>query len=221
MLRETPATQDTPMKKHALILILAAASLGGCKNRANKTVDTASPETDAVTYNAPPNINAGISVEQAYEAVPHRRTIWDESDTSVPANDRAYLSAIFQVLDEAVAVRVAGMQNYSAGHFEYSDPSSEYGQLLSYVQGMEVPKGLENYHRDIIAGLTGQQQFFADWKSQAASFPYAQQIANHPEVQKASAALRAAYSELMSKYPNEAQKNKDAFFDYHCALDFL
>jgi hypothetical protein len=33
--------------------------------------------------------------------------------------------------------------------------------------------------------------------------------------------LRAAYNELMARYPGEAQANKDAFFDYHCALDFL
>jgi hypothetical protein len=46
-------------------------------------------------------------------------------------------------------------------------------------------------------------------------------LAANGNVQAASAAARAAYGELMSKYPGESQSNKDAFFDFHCALDFL
>jgi hypothetical protein len=31
----------------------------------------------------------------------------------------------------------------------------------------------------------------------------------------------AAHNELMARYPNESATNKDAPFDYHCALDLL
>jgi hypothetical protein len=31
----------------------------------------------------------------------------------------------------------------------------------------------------------------------------------------------AGHNDLMPRYPNESVINKDAFFDYHCALDFL
>jgi hypothetical protein len=47
------------------------------------------------------------------------------------------------------------------------------------------------------------------------------QIGGHAGARHASDALRAAYNELMARYPNEGPTNRDAFFDYHCALDFL
>jgi YD repeat-containing protein len=37
-------------------------------------------------------------------------------------------------------------------------------------------------------------------------------VSGHAWVHKASAGWRAAYSELMAKYPNESPANKDAFF---------
>ena len=40
-------------------------------------------------------------------------------------------------------------------------------------------------------------------------------------MRSASRALQAAYGQLMSLYSNETLTNKDAFYDYHCALDFL
>ena len=204
-----------------MVLLLAAGLLAGCQKGASASENAPTVETATAQYADPPQTSSGISVEQAYEAIPHPRTVWDAADTTVPREERAYLSAIFKVLDEAVAVRVAGMQDYSSGHFNYSDPEAEYGRLLAYVQEMAVPTPLAEYHQDIIAALTGQQKFFADWKAQGQNFAYAQNVGVHPGVQGASAALRAAYNELMAKYPHEAQKNKDAFFDYHCALDFM
>jgi len=86
---------------------------------------------------------------------------------------------------------------------------------------MPVPVALASYHRRILDALAGERQFFADWKSARDRFQFGQQPSNHPGVGRASSALRAAYGELMAKYPQESQSNKDAFFDHHCALDFL
>jgi hypothetical protein len=166
-------------------------------------------------------VDVGLSVEQAYAAIPHRRTVWVESDSPAPSEQRAYLRVMFQVLDQAVALRVAGQQNFSSQHFDDPDIDGRFDQLITYVRAMPVPPPLASYHQDILAGLSGQRQYFADWKVQRDQFPFAQQVGNDPDVRKASAALRAAYGELMAKYPNETPANKDAFFDYHCALDFL
>ena len=40
-------------------------------------------------------------------------------------------------------------------------------------------------------------------------------------VHTASARLHEAYGQLMRLYPEEGAQNRDAFFDYLCALDFL
>jgi len=172
-------------------------------------------------YSDPPPAGVGPSVEDAYAAIPHRRTVWDENASTVPSEEKEYLETMFQVLDQAVRVRVAGQQAFSNQQFDSANIDAEFDRLISFVRAMPVPKTLGSYHQEILSALSNERQFFDDWKTQGSQFPFAQQVQNHPGVRSASASLRTAYGELMSKYPNENQTNKDAFFDYHCALDFL
>jgi hypothetical protein len=218
-------------KKQAEPSARAAATLnsGGANPEAAKATapsgSAAPSNATAVSafshYGDPPSVDVGLSIEQAYAAIPHRRTVWTDSETTVPAGERAYLTAIFAVVDEAIAVRVAGLQNFSQQRFDAVDLDGQFDRLISYARTMPVPSRLNGYHGQILAALSADRQFFNEWKAQGADFPYARQIARHASVQAASSAARAAYSELMSKYPSESQANKDAFFDYHCALDFL
>jgi hypothetical protein len=201
-----------------LAIALALIQFAGCKSSLDKPEVV---QAQTLDYGDPPTFNVGLSVDQAYEAIPHRRTVWSDADSTASPSEKAYLKTIFEVLDQATAVRIAGMQNYAGGHFEYSDPDSEYSQLINFTNGMTPPKKLEVYHREILQGLTNQRQFFTDWKAQGDKFGYPLCIKTHPGVQRASGALRSAYQELMNRFPAEAQANKDAFFDYHCALDFL
>lgn len=194
---------------------------------APSAVSAASPQSEpsaapaALQYSDPPSVGVGPSVEEAYAAIPHRRTIWDENGSTVPSGEREYLQTMFQVLDQAVRVRVAGQQAFSNQQYDSADIDGEFNRLISFVQSMPIPPGLNSYHQLILSALSGERQYFADWKSQGDRFPFAQQVANHPGVRAASSNLRSAYGELMSKYPSESPSNKDAFFDYHCALDFL
>lgn len=174
-----------------------------------------------IQYSDPPNVDVGLSVEQAYAAIPHRRTVWNESESTVPDEDRAYLRTIFQVIDQAIAVRVAGLQNFSKSRFDSVNIDAQWDRLIAFTQGMTVPKDLTSYHQDVLASFSNERQFFSEWKSRGDQFEFARQIPNHSGVRAASAAARAAYNEIMARYPNENQNNKDAFYDYHCALDFL
>jgi hypothetical protein len=181
-----------------------------------------SPNVSAMSqYRDPPTAGVGPTVDQAYAAIPHRRTVWVESGSTVPSGEKEYLQTVFEVLDQAVRVRVAGQQAFASRQFDSANIDAEFDRLITFVRAMPAPKALVSYHQDILSGLSSERQFFDDWKSQGDRFEFAQQVENHPGVRAASASLRAAYSELMSKYPNESQTNKDAFFDYHCALDFL
>jgi hypothetical protein len=204
--------------RNMIVSLLALCAFAGCKNSPDKPGVV---EAQTLDYGTPPKFNLSVSVEQAYDAIPHRRTVWNDADSTASPAEKAYLKTIFEVLDEATAVRIAGMQNYSAGHVDYSDPDAEYEQLINFTRGMTPPKNLETYHGYILAGLTNQRQFFTDWKAKGDAFGYPLCIKTHPGVQRASGALRSAYNELMAHYPADAAANKDAFFDYHCALDFL
>lgn len=161
-----------------------------------------------------------MSVDEAYSAIPHRRTVWSEDQTTVPAGEREYLKAMFQVLDQTVVARSAGIQNYSRGNFASFDAEGELGQLSDYVSQVQAPPGLADYNKQVLVALAGERQFFHDWKSDPEHFNYTAQVNSHPGVNSSSAALRSAYQVLMSKYTHESQANQDAFFDYHCAADF-
>jgi hypothetical protein len=74
----------------------------------------------------------------------------------------------------------------------------------------------------VLAALADQRAFLSEWEAAGPTFAYRDRIGAHPRVTAASAALRRAYDELMKLYgPAEPARNRAAFFDYHCALDFL
>lgn len=209
------------MLRITIIFFLAVQLLGGCKNQTQKPEERSPDGKAAVQYPDPPSIDVGLTVDQAYAAIPHRKTVWTADDSTVASEEKAYLNTMFQVVDQGVTVRVAGLQNFTNGHFNTIDVSEDFDRLVTFVRGMTPPKGLAAYHHQILSALTSEREFFNQWESHRDSFPFAHQIANDPNVQAASAASRAAYNELMMRYPRESQRNKDAFYDYHCALDFL
>jgi hypothetical protein len=210
------------MRKYAIAFPVVMTLFAGCKSSPDKPAGPAVVEAAApAEYSEPPSFDAGIGVEQAYAAIPHRRTVWVEDGSVVPAAEKAYLKAMFRVLDQAVAVRVATMQDFSNGRFEHIDTDAEYDLLVKYVRGMSVPPNLAIYHKHILVALDGEQYFFRQWRMQGEKFWDTQKAGNYPGARGASAELKAAYGELMAKYPGESARNKDAFFDYHCALDFL
>ena len=138
----------------------------------------------------------------------------------MPASERDYLSAMFHVLDQAVVVQVAGTRSYQRKDFDGFDAEGNLDRLIDYVQNTQAPPRLRNYNGDIVTALSGERQFFRDWKNQPDSFNYAGQVGSHQGLTQADVALHAAYQELMTKYPHESQANQDAFYDYHCGADF-
>jgi len=241
-----PILEQGKMRKRSLqvVLICAAAACVGCKGSQNTQLTVSSgaeagrsndpataanqPASGGVSNSATsgtnkafPVVDVGLSVDQAYAAIPHRRTIWIASDSTASPEERAYLITIFQIVDQAIAVRVAGLQNYSRGEFDSTNIDNQFDQLLNFTRAMSVPTAFGAYHQDILSALSNERQFFQNWNAERGSFGFAQHYENHPAVRTASNASRAAYSELMNRFPNEPQGNKDAFYDYHCALDFL
>jgi len=204
-----------------VLCLCVFAAVSGCQNHTNPAASVAASAPASPVYAAPPTVAVGMSVDRAYAAIPHRRTVWLASDSTATPEENTYLNATFQLVDQAIAARVAGFQSYSRGDFDSLDIDAQFGQLVNYARAATPPKSLAAYHQDILSALSGERQFFQDWKANRGQFVYAEHIENHPAVRAASDASRAAYSELMRLFPREQQNNKDAFFDYHCALDFL
>jgi hypothetical protein len=175
------------------------------------------------TADAALTLNLDLSVEEAYAAIPHRRTAMDFAAANMPERDKHYLSAAFHLIDQAVRLRVAAYQRFSRGDAGAAQLISDMDRVIDCWQHLEAPADLSTYHRQLRQALADQRAFFAEWRSAGQGFRHGgpDELGSHPKVQSASAALRAAYEILMRQYPDEGSNNRDAFFDYHCALDFL
>jgi hypothetical protein len=170
-----------------------------------------------------PTFDLNLSVEGAYAAIPHRRTVMDFADSNMPDQDKRFLEVAFYVVDQAIRLRVDAYQKFSRGEIGDSHSISEMDRLIDYLQNTEAPESLSSYQATLLRALSDQRAFFEEWHAQGAQFRYGspQTLATNPQVQSASTALREAYGILMQTYPSESNNNKEAFFDYHCALDFL
>jgi hypothetical protein len=170
-----------------------------------------------------PTLDLDLSVDAAYAAIPHRRTAMNFAVSDMPDQDKRFLEVAFHVIDQAIRLRVTTYQKFSRGGTRDSQSISDMDRLVDYLQNTQAPDSLSNYQARLLRALSDQRAFFAEWNTSGQQFQYGspQTIAAHPKVQSASAALREAYGILMETYPGEGSNNKEAFFDYHCALDFL
>lgn len=206
-----------------LILPACSASSQGLSSRNFDVTPTAKPgrpkSQPAVT--SAPILDLDISVDDAYAAIPHRRTAMDFANSNMPDAERRFLEVAFNVIDQAIRLRVSTWQKFSRVGSSDSKPISDMDRLIEYFQSLEAPTNLTGYQAQVLEALSDQRAFFEEWRLQGQEFHYARAIASHPRVQSASTALRSAYGILMQTYPNESNHNKEAFFDYHCALDFI
>ena len=205
------------------VVTVSSICLSGCAGTSHEPTAIASRQAKS-----PPNVesvpdpNLSLSVEDAYAAIPHRRTTMDFASSHVPAQDKTYLDVAFHVIDQSIRLRVTAYRSFSAAD---SDPKliSEMDRMIDFVKSVEPPAHLSHYHELLIQALSDQRAFFVEWQSQGSQFQYGSpdKLGSHPKVQSASSALKEGYQILMQEYGGEDQKNQDAFFDYHCALDFL
>ena len=226
--------QTKPLTRAIAFLGIASLSIGlpacsassqGLSSRdfgtrpAARSGNSKSPATIATA----PKLNLDLSVDAAYAAIPHRRTALDFATSNMSDEDRRFLEVAFHLIDQGIRLRVTTYQKFSRGEVRDSQPIAHMDLLIDYLQNIEAPAGLSGYQAHIVKALSDQRAFFEEWRKQGQQFQYGspQTLGSHPKVQSASSALHEAYGALMSAYPNEVSNNKEAFFDYHCALDFL
>lgn len=167
-----------------------------------------------------PTLDLDLSVAAAYAAIPHRRTNMDFAAANMPERDKRFLQVAFHIIDQAIRLRVTAYQKFSRGG---SQSMADIETLIDYLESLDAPDSLSSYQDLLIKALSDQQAFFHEWQSQGQQFRYgsAETIGQHGKVQSASKALREAYGILIETYHSESDRSKTAFFDYHCALDFI
>lgn len=133
-----------------------------------------------------------MSVDEAYSAIPHRRTVFDRGAAKMSADEADALARLFVLIDRAIVARIT-----KTGHDD----------VLAALRSLNPPQPLGRVRTLVIEAVSAEQAYLAG--------------ADQTAVATASARLHEAYAELMRLYPEEGAHNRDAFFDYLCALDFL
>ncbi len=157
-----------------------------------------------------------MSVEDAYQTIPHRRTVFDPSQSNIPQDEKTFLAQFFGLLDQAVTLRV---ETFEQIHKQENAAELEprYQKLLNQLEALTPPSQLKKVHQEVLSAIQEQRDFLLDLKNHSGQ----QDAAQHPKVKSSSERLRKAYDTLMLRYPKETEQNKNAFFDYLCALDFV
>jgi len=134
---------------------------------------------------------AAMSVDEAYASIPHRRTVFDRRAALMPADEADGLVRLFALVDRAIVARVT---------------KTGYEPLLAELRALALPARLQPVQR-LVGEAVVAERAYLDGEASA--------------VHTASARLHEAYGQLVRLYPEEGAQNRDAFFDYLCALDFL
>lgn len=162
-----------------------------------------------------------MDVEAAYAAIPHQRTVFDAGKSALTTTQAASLKQLLTWSDKAMVLRVESWQAYKAGNLvELKRLLSGYKAVIDAGNTMSTLPELKPVQGLILQAIQGQQAYLEKKLLEKQGSSKADN-AFTPEVQQASQKLQQAYGLLMQRYPNETRQNKQAFYDYLCALDFL
>lgn len=149
-----------------------------------------------------------LSVEEAYRLIPHRQTVFQAASAQMTGPESTYLSAFFSAIDHAIVAKVSSSRG--------STVAQAYAPVWTAWAQLRPSAALRPTQERVKAAIEEQQAFLLEVERKQTGWNM-----SHPRVRSASAKLQAAYGELMRIYGNENAGNKQAFFDYLCALDFI
>lgn len=167
-----------------------------------------------------PSFSSTLSVAEAYAAIPHDRTEYQFPKSRMEREERKYFSVMFPLIDRAVVLRIESVQKLYYRQGTIQEQLGDYQRLIDYWDKVTPPPSLESYHHNMLKALKVQKAFFVDWQEGKFSEDY-YQLPQEPKIKESSYHLQTAYKILMQTFPQEDRHNQKAFFDYHCALDFL
>jgi hypothetical protein len=197
-----------------------AAELPAERHRTKAEWDAIVAAADRSSAAGVPPVTSPLSVDEAYAQIPHRRTRLDPADPALEPAAAAQLRAVFARMDDGVRVRVHGLGACRTGQCATAGAvaARELRGLARAVEADPAPTDELRAHAGEVAEAL---------RLQAAAFEAAAQgegaagLLRSAPVRQASGKLRAAWRRLERGYPAVSKANHDAFFDHHCALDFL
>jgi hypothetical protein len=172
-------------------------------------------QTQAIAAAVPvSNLRQSMTVEQAYQRIPHSRTPFPQAqNTGMTAAEAEAASALFYWSDLAVVERIAQVDAISQRQ-PYS--SENYGVILSQLNALSVPETLAAPKQLIVSAIQEQKAYIEGLSRQSQRMS-----PEDPLVQSSHQKLVAAYGQLMQSFPQASETIKKSFFDHLCTLDFI
>ena len=154
-----------------------------------------------------------LEVEQAYRLIPHNRTVFQLHQSNLPASDAQKVARLLSLAEKAMVERVDALKN-GARRTGYM---SRIDDILWQIEQLQVPDRIQTARDHIKTAVQLHRNYFELQDDGGSSAD----ASRHQLIQASHRHLLAAYQQLMQTYPEETQHNKQAFFDYLCALDFI
>jgi hypothetical protein len=166
-----------------------------------------------------------MTVEEAYKAIPHQRTIFDPEQANMARQDALYLQKFFALTDEALRDRVEALTRLSGskGGITIAEYNKRHEKTVKALAGLAPSDTAAPASMIIVEAIGEQADFLNAW---ARAEPKKKEwlkanFRDDPLVQSSHNKLVKGYMMLLQAFPVEAGQNRQAFYDYLCALDFL
>jgi hypothetical protein len=159
-----------------------------------------------------------LSVEEAYRAIPHRRTVFQSSEAKMFTVEKKCLDKFFHLVDLVIVERVE-MLSWLELNVQKCRERVTYDKILNDLKRLDVPSSLSDVHRLVIESIELQRNLLEEWQN----YPERKivNLTSDHKVCSVNQKLILAYQKLVSLFSNESPHNKQAFFDYLSALSFI
>jgi hypothetical protein len=177
--------------------------------------------TATLTATYPLSNNYNLTVEEAYAAIPHKRTTFVPAQSLLAASESNMLNQLFDLADSAIVLKVIAVKAMQANDApRVQQTIADYDALINKLSTLSISGDLNKIKANLLAAIKKHQHYFQEKQAQF-------QTNNHydhgftPDLRAASGILQQTYGLLIQAFPQESSNNKIAFYDYLCALDFL
>ncbi len=154
-----------------------------------------------------------LEVDKAYRLIPHKQTAFKLHQSRIPKAEAQSVALLLSLAEQAMVERVDALVQGP----EKSGYLSQIDDISWRLGHLQMPARLDPAREHI---LTAVQQHRAYFELHYANGDKSES-ARKQLIQSSHRHLISAYNLLMQAYPQETKHNKQAFFDYLCALDFI
>jgi hypothetical protein len=157
-------------------------------------------------------------VDRAYGLIGMKRVRFDPTNPSVLPSHREYLTQCLALIDQAVVWRVSGFQAIMSNSLSQGDWMVAGDNLVSSLNSLEIPNGLENHAQLLADCFLAYGRFFKRHADGGGGMLGRDWQSDH-DLRISSTSIREAYDGLLKLQRQADAHAQTAFYNAHMALD--